>query len=118
MESVQQRAGEPPQGDDEGGGSAGAGVLVERQVRTAKPSLFKVLLHNDDFTPMDFVIDVLERFFAKDHAQATEIMLTVHYKGKGVCGIYPHEIAETKVAQVTEAAREREYPLQCTMERA
>jgi ATP-dependent Clp protease adaptor protein ClpS len=67
---------------------------------------------------MDFVVDVLERFFGKTHAQATEIMLAVHHKGKGLCGIFPHEVAETKVAMVTASARENEYPLQCTMERA
>lgn len=105
-----------PHHDDEGHGSAG--VLTQRKTGTDRPSLYRVLLHNDDFTPMEFVIDVLERFFAKNHAQATEIMLTVHYKGHGVCGVYPYEVAETKVALVTEAAREHEYPLQCTMERA
>jgi ATP-dependent Clp protease adaptor protein ClpS len=94
------------------------GVLAEREIKAARPSLYKVLLHNDDYTPMDFVVDVLTRFFQKSHAQATEIMLAVHHKGVGLCGIYPYEIAETKVAQVTEAAREQEYPLQCTLERA
>lgn len=93
-------------------------VVAEDQLKTKRPSLFRVLLLNDDFTPMDFVITVLERFFNKAHADATEIMLNVHHKGVGVCGIYPYEIAETKVAQVTEFARENEHPLQCTMERA
>lgn len=106
-------------GDDEGeGGRQQGGLLAERKVRTDKPALYRVLLHNDDFTPMEFVVEVLEKFFGKTHAQATEIMLTVHYKGHGVCGVYPYEIAETKVALVTEAARESEFPLQCTMERA
>ncbi len=105
----------PNQQDDDGGST---GLLTERKVRAERPNLYKVLLHNDDFTPMDFVVDVLERFFSKTHAQATEIMLAVHYKGKGVCGIFPYEVAETKVALVTEAAREHEHPLQCTMERA
>jgi ATP-dependent Clp protease adaptor protein ClpS len=107
--------------DDAGGDGAGessVGVVTERRVRTQRPSMFKVLLHNDDYTPMEFVTEVLERFFAKTHAEATEIMLAVHHKGLGVCGVFPYEIAETKVAQVTEAAREQEYPLQCTMERA
>ena len=102
--------------DDAGG--TGSGVLTERKVQTKRPSLYRVLLHNDDYTPMDFVVDVLTRFFKKTHAEATEIMLAVHHKGMGVCGVYPYEIAETKVALVTEAAREQEYPLQCTMERA
>lgn len=94
------------------------GVLTERAVRTQPPSLFKVLLHNDDYTPMDFVVDILTRFFNKSVDQATEIMLMVHHRGMAVCGIYPYEIAETKVAHVTEMAREHEYPLQCTLERA
>lgn len=101
---------------DEGGGASG--VLTERKVKTARPNLYRVLLHNDDYTPMDFVVDVLTRFFKKTHAEATEIMLAVHHKGIGVCGVFPYEIAETKVALVTEAAREQEYPLQCTLERA
>jgi ATP-dependent Clp protease adaptor protein ClpS len=107
-------------GDDDGGedGQGNTGVVTERRVRTERPGMFKVLLHNDDYTPMEFVTEVLERFFSKTHAEATEIMLAVHHKGLGVCGIFPYEIAETKVAQVTEAAREQEYPLQCTMERA
>lgn len=104
-------------GPDEGGTSQGA-VLTERKVQTKRPSLYKVLLHNDDFTPMDFVVDILTRFFNRNHAEATEIMLAVHHKGVGVCGIYPYEIAETKVAMVTEFARDHEYPLQCTMEKA
>lgn len=104
--------------DDGGEGGGVGGVLTERKVRTQRPSLFKVILHNDDYTPMDFVIEVLTRFFGKSHEQATEIMLTVHHKGLAVCGVYPYEIAETKVAMVTESAREHEYPLQCTLERA
>lgn len=99
-------------------GDAQGGLLTERQIRTQRPSLFKVILHNDDYTPMDFVVDVLTRFFSKTQDQATEIMLTVHHKGLAVCGVYPYEIAETKVAMVTDAAREQEYPLQCTLERA
>lgn len=104
--------------DDDIENESNTGVITERQVRTERPYLYKVLLHNDDYTPMEFVTEVLERFFSKTHAQATEIMLAVHHKGVGVCGIYPYEVAETKVAQVIEAAREQEYPLQCTMERA
>jgi ATP-dependent Clp protease adaptor protein ClpS len=93
-------------------------VIAEKKVMTEQPPLYRVLLHNDDFTPMDFVINILEKFFNKNHAEATEIMLSVHNKGLGVCGVYPFEIAETKVAFVTEHARENEYPLQCTMEKA
>lgn len=103
------------------GGESNAGVLTERPnplTRQKRPSLYKVLLHNDDFTPMEFVVEILTRFFNKTTAQATEIMLTVHHEGIGLCGIYPFEVAETKVTLVTESAREHEYPLQCTLERA
>ena len=94
------------------------GVLVERRIKTRRPSMYKVLLLNDDYTPMDFVIEVLEKFFQKSHAEATQIMLSVHQKGMGVCGVYTHEVAETKVALVNEYARQSEYPLQCTLEKA
>ncbi len=94
------------------------GVLTESKVRAKRPNLYKVLLHNDDFTPMEFVIMILEKFFGKKYEDATEIMLAVHNKGIGLCGVYPYEIAETKVAQVTESAQENEHPLQCTMEKA
>ena len=100
----------------DGGGQGG--VLVDRKVRAERPNLFKVLLHNDDYTPMDFVIEVLTRFFNKSQSEATEIMLAVHHSGTGLCGIYPYEIAETKVAMVVESARENEHPLQCSLERA
>ncbi len=79
--------------------------------------MYKVLLLNDDFTPMEFVVMVLERFFNMDSAQAFEIMLTVHKKGLAVVGVYSHEIAETKVSQVMQAARDHQHPLQCTMEK-
>ena len=103
--------------DDEDVGHGGATVVTERKVDVQPPSLYKVLLHNDDFTPMDFVVMVLENYFSKDRTAATEIMLAVHQKGVGICGTYPFEIAETKVMQVMECARENEHPLQCTMER-
>ena len=111
----QQNGDKPGPGDDGDGQGA---LLVERETRVEKPRLYKVLLHNDDYTPMDFVVDVLQRFFQRTQAEATEIMLAVHHKGVGVCGTYPYEIAETKVALVTECAREHEYPLQCTLEPA
>ncbi len=101
--------------DDEGG--AASGVLTERKVKTTRPNLYRVLLHNDDFTPMDFVVDVLTRFFKKTHAEATGIMLAVHHKGIGVCGVFPYEIAETKVALVMDFAQRHQHPLQCTMEK-
>jgi ATP-dependent Clp protease adaptor protein ClpS len=87
--------------------------------KTAKPkppSMYRVVLLNDDFTPMEFVVDVLERFFNKNREQATQIMLQVHTEGSGVCGIYPHGIAETKVSQVLAYANEHQHPLQCAMQ--
>ncbi|HSG53392.1 MAG TPA: ATP-dependent Clp protease adapter ClpS [Rheinheimera sp.] len=86
--------------------------------RVAPPPMYKVVLHNDDYTPMDFVIDVLSRFFNMQYEQATEVMLKVHYEGKGVCGVFTAEIAETKVQQVMQYAKEHQHPLLCTMERA
>lgn len=93
------------------------GVMLKSRPKTRKPSMYKVLLLNDDFTPMEFVIHVLERFFGKNEAEATEIMLHVHRRGVGVCGVYTYEIAETKVTQVMDYARANEQPLQCTMEK-
>ena len=80
------------------------------------PSMYNVLLFNDDYTPMEFVVEVLERFFNKNREQATQIMLQVHTKGSGVCGIYPLDIAETKVSQVLDLAQEQGHPLQCNMQ--
>jgi ATP-dependent Clp protease adaptor protein ClpS len=97
--------------------NSGASVVTERKPEVRKPSLYKVLIHNDDFTPMDFVVMILETYFNKDKVSATEIMLAVHNKGVGTCGVFPFEIAETKVMQVMECARENEHPLQCTMEK-
>jgi ATP-dependent Clp protease adaptor protein ClpS len=93
------------------------GVTLKTRPKTAKPGMFKVLLLNDDFTPMDFVIHVLEKFFNKTSTEATEIMLHVHRRGVGLCGVYTFEIAETKVNQVMDFARANEQPLQCTMEK-
>ncbi|MEM6888030.1 MAG: ATP-dependent Clp protease adapter ClpS [Pseudomonadota bacterium] len=92
-------------------------VLTETKPKTKRPPLYKVLLLNDDFTPMEFVVHVLERFFGLNHAQAFEIMLTVHKKGVAVVGVFSHEIAETKVAQVMDFSRRHQHPLQCTMEK-
>ena len=92
--------------------------LVElEEPKLKKPSLYRVILLNDDYTPMEFVVVVLERFFGKNHTQAFEIMLTVHKKGMAVVGIFSHEIAETKVAQVMDFSRRHQHPLQCTMEK-
>ncbi len=92
-------------------------ILTATKPKTKRPPLYKVLLLNDDFTPMEFVVHVLERFFGLSHAQAFEIMLTVHKKGVAVVGVFSHEIAETKVAQVMDFARRHQHPLQCTMEK-
>ena len=92
--------------------------MLERRVqKTRPPQMYQVVMLNDDFTPMEFVVHVLERLFAMTHAQAIEIMLTVHRKGLAVVGAFSHEIAETKVAQVLELARRQQHPLQCTMEK-
>jgi ATP-dependent Clp protease adaptor protein ClpS len=102
-----------PGGDDDGG----LGIATKTRVRTKKPSMYRVLILNDDYTPMEFVVLILERFFNKSREQATRIMLHVHQKGVGVCGVYTYEVAETKVAQVMDMARRNEHPLQCTMEK-
>ncbi len=94
------------------------GILTDSSIDAKRPSLYKVLLLNDDYTPMDFVILILEKFFSKTRSEATEIMLSVHNRGAGVCGIYPFEIAETKGSLVMDFSRENQYPLQCTMEKA
>jgi ATP-dependent Clp protease adaptor protein ClpS len=93
------------------------GVVVKSKPKTKKPSMYKVLLLNDDYTPMEFVVHVLERFFAKSREEATRIMLHVHRRGVGICGVFTYEVAETKVAQVIDFARRHEHPLQCTLEK-
>jgi len=115
------RAGEEDGGkDDDGGGSGGSQVGVATKARTKpkKPSQYKVLMLNDDYTPMEFVVLVLKRFFAMDLEQATRVMLHVHQRGVGVCGIFTYEVAETKVNQVMDFARQNQHPLQCTLEKA
>ena len=93
------------------------GVVTKVKPKTKKPSMWKVLLLNDDYTPMEVVVYVLERYFNKNQEEATRIMLHVHQKGIGVCGIFPYEVAETKVTQVVDVARQNQHPLQCTMEK-
>ena len=93
------------------------GVVTEIQPKTKKPSLYKVLMLNDDYTPMEFVIEVLEKYFAKGTEEATQIMLHVHQKGIGICGVYTYDIAETKAVQVTNYARKYEHPLQLQLEK-
>ncbi len=93
------------------------GLVLKTKPKTQKPSMYKVLLLNDDYTPMEFVVHVLESVFKKNRQEATDIMLHVHRRGVGVCGVFTHEVAETKVAQVMDFARANEQPLQCTMEK-
>jgi ATP-dependent Clp protease adaptor protein ClpS len=95
-----------------------AGVATRTRTRSKKPSQYKVLMLNDDYTPMEFVVLCLKRFFRMDLEQATRVMLHVHQRGVGVCGVYPYEVAETKVNQVMDLARENQHPLQCTLEKA
>jgi ATP-dependent Clp protease adaptor protein ClpS len=99
------------------GSDGGMGVSSRRARRTQRPPLYKVLILNDDYTPMEFVVHVLERFFGMSHAQAFDLMLMVHKKGLAVVGVYSYEIAETKVALVMDFAQRHQHPLQCTMEK-
>lgn len=95
----------------------GTAVITRTRTKTKKPSLYRVLILNDDYTPMEFVVHVLERFFQKDREAATRIMLHVHNHGVGECGVYTFEVAETKVTQVMDFARQHQHPLQCVMEK-
>ena len=115
--------GQPPRaaGDDHDDGHGGSthevGLATRTRTRPKKPSQFKVLMLNDDYTPMEFVVLCLKRFFNMDIDQATQVMLHVHQKGVGVCGIFTYEVAETKVHQVMDFARQNQHPLQCTLEK-
>jgi ATP-dependent Clp protease adaptor protein ClpS len=113
------RASGPDRNDEDvtGGTGTGTGTVVKTRPKTKKPSMYRVLLLNDDYTPMEFVVHVLERFFNKSREAATEIMLHVHHRGVGVCGVYTYEVAETKVTQTIDFARRHQHPLQCTMEK-
>lgn len=113
----------PDSGDNQNDAGAGgaeeeneAGVLLKTRPKTKKPDMYKVLLLNDDYTPMEFVVEILEKFFNKNKQESTDIMLHVHRRGVGICGIFTYEVAETKVAQVMDYARANEQPLQCSME--
>lgn len=94
------------------------GIATKTKAKPKKPSQYKVLLLNDDYTPMEFVVMVLKRFFSMDLEQATRVMLHVHQRGVGVCGVFPYEVAETKVNQVMDYAKQHQHPLQCTLEKA
>ena len=98
-------------------GGPGTAVITKTKPQVKRPSMYRVLILNDDYTPMEFVVHVLERFFGKDHEAATRIMLHVHHHGIGECGIYTYEVAETKVTQVMDFARKHQHPLQCVMEK-
>jgi ATP-dependent Clp protease adaptor protein ClpS len=107
----------PPDGPRRDDGDSKTGIVTKTRPKTKKPNLYKVLLLNDDFTPMEFVVLVLQRFFNKGQEDATRIMLHVHHKGVGICGVYTYEVAETKVTQVMDFSRQHGHPLQCTMEK-
>ncbi len=102
-------------GEDDASG--GTGTVTLTRTKTKKPSMYKVLLLNDDYTPMEFVIYVLQRFFSKSAEDATKVMLHVHQNGVGICGVFTYEVAETKVTQVMDLALQHDHPLQCTMEK-
>ena len=110
------RASDEDRGNDDEG--TGLGLATKTRTRTKTPSPYKVLMLNDDYTPMEFVVLVLQRFFKMGIEDATRVMLHVHQRGVGVCGIFPYEVAETKVSQVIDFARENQHPLQCTLEKA
>ncbi len=119
------RGGDQGVDDDRGGGGGGGGredgetgVVTRTRPRTKKPSDYKVLMLNDDYTPMEFVVLCLQRFFSMGIEDATRVMLQVHQHGLAVCGVFTYEVAETKVAQVIDFARESQHPLQCTLEKA
>jgi ATP-dependent Clp protease adaptor protein ClpS len=117
---VRSQRSDPPLGNDdrrrksEGPGTA---VIAKTKPQTKRPNMYRVLLLNDDYTPMEFVVHVLEHFFNKDREAATRIMLHVHHHGVGECGVFTYEIAETKVTQVMDFARKHQHPLQCVMEK-
>ena len=106
-----------PRKPSDGDNKPTTGLALKTKPKTKKPSMYKVLMLNDDYTPMEFVVHVLERFFNMGHEQATRVMLHVHQRGIGVCGVYTYEVAETKLNQVLDLARKHEHPLQCTIEK-
>jgi ATP-dependent Clp protease adaptor protein ClpS len=112
--SVRAAMSDPVKRGEEG---PATGVIVKAKPKTKKPSMYKVLMLNDDYTPMEFVVHILERFFSKTREEATRIMLHVHRRGVGICGVYTYEVAESKVTQVMDFARQHQHPLQCTLEK-
>jgi ATP-dependent Clp protease adaptor protein ClpS len=112
---------DPREGDGNGGGrddGTGTGLATKTRTRTKQPTPYRVLMLNDDYTPMEFVVLCLQRFFRMDIDEATRVMLHVHQRGVGVCGVFSYEVAETKVSQVMDFARQNQHPLQCTLEKA
>jgi ATP-dependent Clp protease adaptor protein ClpS len=114
---LRERAADDDRRKRGGNGAPGSAVITRTKPQSKKPSLYRVLILNDDYTPMEFVVHVLERFFNKDREAATRIMLHVHHHGIGECGIFTYEVAETKVTQVMDFARKHQHPLQCVMEK-
>lgn len=108
---------EPP-GKNENDDESHISVVIQARPETRRPAMYKVLMLNDDYTPMEFVVHVLERFFSKSREEATNIMLNVHKKGVGICGVFTFEVAESKVTQVMDLARQNQHPLQCMIEKA
>jgi len=104
--------------DSDDGDDNAVGIATRTRTRTKKPTPYRVLMLNDDYTPMEFVVLVLQRYFRMNMEEATRVMLHVHQRGVGVCGVFSYEVAETKVAQVIEFARQNQHPLQCTLEKA
>lgn len=107
----------PPGGPPGHGDDGDTGIAVKTRAKTKKPSMYKVLMLNDDYTPMEFVVYILESIFGKSQEEATRIMLHVHQKGVGLCGVFTFDVAETKASQVMDLARKNQHPLQCTIEK-
>ncbi len=105
-------------GDGEDNGGNNTGIATKARTRTKQPTPYRVLMLNDDYTPMEFVVLCLQRFFRMDMEEATRVMLHVHQRGVGICGVFSYEVAETKVGQVMDFARQNQHPLQCTLEKA
>jgi len=110
-------AREPRKGGDAGNNGSGTAVITRTKTQAKKPAMYRVLILNDDYTPMEFVVTVLRKFFNKGPDEATRIMLHVHHHGVGECGVFTYEVAETKVTQVMDFARKHQHPLQCIMEK-